>query len=61
MGNRFGDVGVTNGDCPMCPVLDVEAVKKQKEQLKQNAHRIERLKHAEEVRAALRGSGGSAT
>ena len=40
---RFGDVGVAPAGCPMCPVLDEEAVKKQKAELKSNAHRIERL------------------
>jgi len=40
---RFGDVGVAPAGCPMCPVLDKEAVKKQKEELKKNGHRIERL------------------
>jgi hypothetical protein len=49
---KFGDVGVAPAGCPMCPVLDKEAVKKQKEKLKRNAHRIERLKHAEMINKA---------
>ena len=46
---RFGDVGVAPAGCPMCPVLDKEAVKKQKEELKKNAHRIERLEKKDTV------------
>mmetsp|Transcript_30044 Transcript_30044/g.47108 ORF Transcript_30044/g.47108 Transcript_30044/m.47108 type:complete len:356 (-) Transcript_30044:2506-3573(-) len=49
---KFGDVGVAPAGCPMCPVLDKEAVKEQKEKLKRNAHRIERLKHAEMINKA---------
>ena len=51
---RFGDVGVAPAGCPMCPVLDKEAVKKQKEDLKKNAHKIERLEKADAVRSMER-------
>ena len=43
------NVGVAPAGCPMCPVLDKEAVKKQKGELKSNAHRIERLEKADAV------------
>jgi hypothetical protein len=49
---RFGDVGVAPAGCPMCPVLDEEAVKKQKEELKKNAHKIERLEKADATNKA---------
>jgi len=49
---RFGDVGVAPAGCPMCPVLDKEAVKKQKEDLKKNAHKIERLEKADATNKA---------
>lgn len=40
---RFGDVGVAAAGCPMCPVLDPEAVAKQKETIKHNQERIARM------------------
>ena len=46
---RFGDVGVAPAGCPMCPVLDEEAVKEQKKELHVNAHKIERLEKADAV------------
>ena len=54
---RFGDVGVAPAGCPMCPVLDEEAVKKQKEELKKNAHKIERLEKADAVRLWIASMG----
>ena len=54
---RFGDVGVAPAGCPMCPVLDEEAVKKQKEELKKNAHKIERLEKADAVRLWMASMG----
>ena len=40
---RFGDVGVAPAGCPMCPVLDVEAIAAQKQKLKENQDRVARL------------------
>jgi len=40
---RFGDVGVAPAGCPMCPVLDLEAVAAQKQKLKENQDRVARL------------------
>lgn len=40
---RFGSVGVAPAGCPMCPVLDLEAVAAQKEKLKENQARVARL------------------
>jgi len=40
---RFGDVGVAPAGCPMCPVLDTEAIAAQKQKLKENQHRVQRL------------------
>jgi len=54
---RFGDVGVAPAGCPMCPVLDKEAVKKQKSELKKNAHKIVRLEKKDTVnKARIEGS-----
>uniref|UniRef100_A0A7S0VU92 Uncharacterized protein n=1 Tax=Hemiselmis tepida TaxID=464990 RepID=A0A7S0VU92_9CRYP len=46
---RFGDVGVAPAGCPMCPVLDKEGVKKQKEELKKQEYRMKRLKGMEQA------------
>eukprot|EP00960_Hanusia_phi_P067225 766577-Hanusia_phi.AAC.2 len=46
---RFGDVSMAPGDCPMCPVLDEEAIKKQKEDIEKNKDYIRTLEHLDEV------------
>jgi len=40
---RYGDVGVTPKGCPTCPVLDTKVVALQKQQMKLNQERIDRL------------------
>lgn len=40
---RYGDVGVTPKGCPTCPVLDTKVVALQKQQMRANQERIDRL------------------
>ena len=40
---RYGDVGVAPKGCPTCPVLDTKVVALQKQQMKANQERIDRL------------------